>query len=195
MVAWQLPGAVQKAAPMANPDFPYTIEPAELAHTAPLPGIELAASVLFPDEDLPPSHRVEETPISVFERAVREHRLWVALEAAGAPIGFALVDLVDATAHLHELHVLPSHGRRGVGTALVRTVMGWAEREGFPALTLITFRHLAWNMPFYQRLGFEPLDESELTPELRGHLAREAREGLDLAKRVVMRRAVAPRAE
>jgi len=176
---------------MSNPDFPYTIAPAELAHTAPLPGIELAAAALYPDEDLPPSHRVEETPVSVFERAAREQRLWVALDAAGAPIGFALVTLVDATAHLHELDVLPSHGRRGVGTALVRAVIDWAERQGFPALTLITFRHLAWNMPFYQRLGFEMLDDSELGPGLRSCLAGEAREGLDLAKRVAMRRSAA----
>jgi len=173
---------------MSDPDFPYTIAPARGAHLAPLPGIELAAAALYPDEDLPPAHRVEETPIASFERAAREGRLWVALDAAQAPIGFALVTLVDATAHLHELDVLPSHGRRGVGTALVRHVIAWAEAEGFPALTLITFRHLAWNRPFYERLGFEVLGAAELGPGLRSHLAQEARDGLDPTKRVAMRR-------
>ena len=39
------------------------------------------------------------------------------------PVGFALVEmLADDLPHLEELDVDPSHGRRGLGTALVRGV-------------------------------------------------------------------------
>jgi hypothetical protein len=54
-------------------------------------------------------------------------------------------------------------------------------------VTLSTFRHVAWNAPFYARLGFRELAEEQLGPGLRRVRADEARRGLDLSRRLVMR--------
>ena len=56
-----------------------------------------------------------------------------------------------------------------------------------PAVTLTTFRDVPWNAPYYERLGFRSLSETELTPELAEVRAREAEPGLDPETRVCMR--------
>ncbi|HEY7915715.1 MAG TPA: GNAT family N-acetyltransferase [Acidimicrobiales bacterium] len=83
----------------------------------------------------------------------------VVLAAEDPAVGFACVEIVDGAAHLWQLAVLPSQGRRGLGTALVTAVSDWAKAHGFHAVTLTTFRDVPWNGPFYQRLGFEVVDE------------------------------------
>jgi predicted N-acetyltransferase YhbS len=88
--------------------------------------------------------------------------------------------------HLEELDVLPSHGRRGLGAALVRTACDWAAASGYARITLTTFRAVPWNMPFYARLGFTEIPRRLLRPELAAVVAAEARRGLDPAARVVM---------
>src|SRR5438445_4218578 len=47
----------------------------------------------------------------------------------------------------HRFDVHPSHGRRGLGTALVREVCEWATLCGYVMLTLTTFRAVAWHLP------------------------------------------------
>jgi hypothetical protein len=55
------------------------------------------------------------------------------------------------------------------------------------ALTLTTFRDVAWNGPFYQRLGFEELAAHDLSPDLAQILAHEAARGLPGDRRCAMR--------
>jgi hypothetical protein len=38
-------------------------------------------------------------------------------------------------------------------------VCDWAGANGYPAVTLTTFRDVPWNGPFYARLGFRVLDD------------------------------------
>jgi N-acetylglutamate synthase-like GNAT family acetyltransferase len=102
-------------------------------------------------------------------------------------VGFALVKmLADDLPHLEEIDVHPSHGRRGLGTALVRKVCEWATLRGHVMLTLTTFRAAAWNLPFYVRLGFEEIPRETLRPELAAVVSEEAHRGLDPVRRVVM---------
>jgi len=116
----------------------------------------------------------------------RYDALWVAL-AGKTPVGFALVQmLADDLPHLEELDVDPSHGRRGVGTALVRAVCKWAAGSGYTMLTLSTFRAVPWNFPFYARLGFEEIPRETLRSELLAVVSEEADRGLDPDTRVVM---------
>ena len=104
----------------------------------------------------------------------------------------------DAT---RENPVDPAHGRQGIGTRLVHTVIDWARSRRFENLTLMTFRHLPWNAPFYAKLGFVPLStrgdeildrslqkiggKGLFIKELEVALQDEA--GIDTAKRVGMR--------
>jgi hypothetical protein len=55
-------------------------------------------------------------------------------------------------------------------------------------ITLTAFRDVAWNAPFYARLGFRRLLDEDLSAALRELRQKEARDGLDPAKRIVMYR-------
>jgi N-acetylglutamate synthase-like GNAT family acetyltransferase len=86
------------------------------------------------------------------------------------------------------MDVHPDYGRRGIGTALVNTVVRWAELQGFDELTLITFRHLPWNAAFYAALGFEIVPGDLLGDGMVDLLQQEAKVGLNRANRVCMRK-------
>jgi len=153
-----------------------------------LPAIEVAAAAIFPAEDLAPALREDSDPLSFFEQAFSADRLWVARTLApAAPVGFAAAILLDGQAHLQEIDVLPEHARQGLGRALVVQVIRWAQAMNYRFLTLTTFRHLAWNAPFYASLGFVEVAEPELGPQLRQLLAEETSLGLDPDKRIAMR--------
>jgi GNAT superfamily N-acetyltransferase len=113
----------------------------------------------------------------------------VVLVAGDPPLGFACVELVDGAAHVWQLAVDPSVGRRGIGTALIGAVFDWARSHHHLAVTLTTFRDVPWNGPFYARLGFDALDERELTPGLAAIRAHERDIGDDdFGVRIAMRK-------
>ena len=76
-----------------------------------------------------------------------------------------------------------------MGRALIEHLAGRAERAGLAGLTLTTFADVPWNAPYYTRLGFRTLADSELTDGLREIRRAEAAHGLDHWPRVCMRRA------
>lgn len=152
-----------------------------------IPVIELAAARLLTGH-APESVLCQTSSREELNEAQAQGHLWVAL-ADGTPVGFAQAKLLEpAVAHLEEIDVLPEHGRRGLGRKLVIALVEWAANSGFRAVTLTTFRHLRWNMPFYLGLGFEEIQAEELSPALVAVLDNEARRGLDRARRVAMRR-------
>lgn len=166
----------------------YKIEHGGTRALSELPGIDVAAGSIFPEEDIPAEQREHGLSLSFFEHAAREGRLFVASKVAGHwPVGFAVTTRVDGSLHLFQLSVTPAHGRQGLGRALVEAVLERASQRAETCVTLTTFRHLAWNAPFYAKLGFQILDARDLGPELVECLAREARDGLDPEKRVAMR--------
>jgi GNAT superfamily N-acetyltransferase len=163
----------------------YAIAPARPEHLTVLREIELAAAQLLRGH-APESVLNETTDDRAFADAAGQGRLWVAL-AGGAPVGFALVKmLAHDLPHLDEVDVEPSHGRRGLGGALVRTACEWATAGGFSMLTLTTFRAVPWNLPFYARLGFVEIPSDMLRPELAALVADEAARGLAPGTRAVM---------
>jgi GNAT superfamily N-acetyltransferase len=103
------------------------------------------------------------------------------------PVAFVRVEEVDGLAHVEELAVLPSHMRRGIGSALLAAACAWAAGAGYPAITLITYADVAWNGPFCAARGF--VEVEALTPELAELRDWERTVGLDaIGRRVVMRR-------
>lgn len=154
--------------------------------------VELAAGALFRSVPEPRIARcADDEPFSADEVTayVRAGRAWVAV-VDGDVVGFAVADVVDGCAHVKEIAVTPEHGRRGVGTALIDRVATWTTAEQLHAITLTTFRDVAWNRPWYERLGFRVLPENDLTPGLRRLRATEHEHGLPTELRVVMRRDV-----
>jgi GNAT superfamily N-acetyltransferase len=114
----------------------------------------------------------------------------VAADESDQIVGFALVREIGLFAHLEEIDVLPAHGRQGLGSALLEAVCEWAYSRGFSAVTLSTFRDVAWNAPFFTRRGFALIPPAELPPELIEIVQREAKQGLRTDLRVVMQRDV-----
>jgi len=164
-----------------------SIRLAEPEHLKAIPVIELAAATLFAEADLPQSLRHKVSEMSHLRVAMDDARLWIALTDNEKPVGFAITDVIDKVAHLDELDVLPEFGRQGIGTRLLSNVVDWARAGRFPCLQLMTFRHVPWNAPFYEKLGFEILDASDYGPQTADLIRKESRAGLDVNKRVVMR--------
>lgn len=156
-------------------------------HIGQLPDIEREAATRFGDS-LPESVLSHVTPLDYLEEARQAGLLWVALEPAGAVVGFAVASVCGVRAHLEELDVLPEHGRQGIGSALVEAVEEYATSRGCDEITLTTFRDVPWNAPFYARIGFEEIPEQELGADLGQRLSDEAALGLERSRRVAMRK-------
>lgn len=163
----------------------YVIRSARPEDIPALSPIELAAAKLL-KEHAPDSVLAETTDERTFLDAAAAGMLWVAA-AGSTPVGFALVRMLAADLpHLEEIDVHPAHGRRGLGTLLVRAVCDWAEASGHAALTLTTFRAVPWNFPFYARMGFAEVPRAHLRPELAALVIGEERRGLAAETRAVM---------
>jgi GNAT superfamily N-acetyltransferase len=115
-------------------------------------------------------------------------RAWVAADDHDEPVGFVVADVVDGCAHIDQVSVHPAYAHQRIGAALLDHVEGWAARHGLPALTLITFRGVPWNAPYYERLGFHELPAAEVTPGLAALAEAAARGSPDRSVRVCMRR-------
>ncbi len=171
----------------------YVVRPAGSRHLDQLPAIERAAATRFGDA-LPRSVLSHVTPVATLEAARLAGLLWVALEPAGSPVGFAVASVHGRRVHLDELDVLPEHGRKGVGSALVEAVEDYALNNGCVEITLTTFRDVPWNAPFYASVGFEVIPEQELDAELLRRLSDETALGLERSRRVAMLKPLSRRA-
>jgi hypothetical protein len=99
------------------------------------------------------------------------------------PIAFAAVIEMDGHPHLEQISVRADRTGNGIGNLLLGDVVG---RYG-PGLTLLTFRDVPWNGPWYRKHGFAEFPESAWGPELRSHWQAEIDAGLhDLGPRLVM---------
>ena len=164
-----------------------SIELASSEHLSALPVIELAASAVFAEADLPVEIRYLVSEDELLQAAQSEERLWVALTEDRTPVGFAMADVVDGCAHLDEMDVIPDFGGQGIGTRLMQSLIDWARSGNYPAITLITFRHVPWNAPFYEKMGFVSMQPCEIGEELASLLREESEAGIDVLKRVCMR--------
>ncbi|CAN5520044.1 GNAT family N-acetyltransferase [soil metagenome] len=165
----------------------YEVRPAVLSDLARLPGVEVAAGALFRTVGMDDVAGDEGLAAEDYEASLTAGQLWVVAHR-GRPVGYVLALDLDGQSHLEQLSVDPAHGRRGLGAALVDEVVRWARGRGATDLTLATFRDVAWNRPYYERLGFAVVPDAELTPPLRQVRVHEAELGLDVDARVIMRR-------
>lgn len=155
---------------------------------AELQAVELAAASMFSTDDVPLKNQETATDRAILDRAQRGERLWVAVASTDdTVVGFGWVTTNGRRVHIKELSVHPRHVRKGLGTMLLRAMIAWSKQGQYNEITLTTFRHLPFNAPFYRREEFEEVAKSDLDTELAALLNQEA-EGVDISKRVVMRR-------
>jgi GNAT superfamily N-acetyltransferase len=164
------------------------IRPARRSDLPLLQDIERAAGEPFRTLGMSAVSDDDPPPLDLLDDYRRAGRAWVAIASADRPVGYLIADEVDGAAHVEQVSVHPSSARRGVGRALIDHLADWAGDRRLVALTLTTFSHVPWNAPYYTRLGFRTLAESELTDGLRKIRAEEAEHGLDRWPRVCMRR-------
>lgn len=151
-----------------------------------LPAVERASGRWFRDVGM--GHVADDPPmpVSLLHAYRASGGLWVAVEGAG-PVAFLAAEDLDGAVHVAQLSVHPGWARRRIGAALLAHAARLAAGRGVGALTLTTFRDVAWNAPYYARLGFRTLEAGELTPGLVSRLAAEA-ELVPGDARVAMRR-------
>ncbi len=163
------------------------VRPTREADTGQLDAIERSSSTLF--RTLPDLVWLAEDRTAGPEahaRALEQGLSWVAVDEEDQPVGFLIAAIEDdADLHVLELAVGADHQGRGAGRALMQTARREAEARALKALTLTTFRSVAWNAPFYARLGYAALTEEALPAYLRQALAAQAEHGL--TDRVAMR--------
>jgi GNAT superfamily N-acetyltransferase len=130
--------------------------------------------------------------LRMLEEGRRRGWLWLAVDRHDRPVGFALMRTFGGDAWLHQLSVLQSAGRRGIGRALVEAVCEAARYAGHGAVLLSTASGVPWNVPFYRRCGFEVVPPGCYTRALRQERLHELRSGHVPWRRAIMRRALAP---
>lgn len=163
------------------------LRPAAPSDAAALQEIERLAGERFREVGMPEVADDEPPSSDALAGYATAGRAWVALDGAGTPIGFVLVDVVDGNAHVEQVSVRPDHQGAGIGRALLDRVRTWASGAGMRAVTLTTFTDVPWNAPLYRHLGFRDLDEAELGAELAAVRDAETAHGLDPTRRTCMR--------
>lgn len=126
--------------------------------------------------------------------AVAEGRVLV-IDSAGTPDSGRLaawlwVGIADGDVLIEQVSVDPACRGRRFGTRLLSVALEKARVQGFPAVSLTTFVDVPWNGPLYRRLGFIPLADDELGPDLTAIREAERAAGLDVALRQAYRRVV-----
>ncbi|MEM8807546.1 MAG: GNAT family N-acetyltransferase [Cyanobacteria bacterium P01_G01_bin.38] len=176
-------------------DMQYLIRLAERSEVAKLSAIEKAAAEPFYDYlstlELTPDKLDEIVSLPFLLRAQTAGRLWVAI-VESQPVGFIVGRPLAESFFIVELDVLPSHTRLGIGTALMRTACDYAQAQEFEAVTLTTFRHVPWNIPFYETLGFKVVLVEDLSVEMQEIVEHEDRYGFKREHRAVMKAALIP---
>ncbi|MDX6741390.1 GNAT family N-acetyltransferase [Actinocorallia sp. A-T 12471] len=150
-------------------------EPQDLAA---LPSVEASGDALFAAAGIvfPPGP-------TVIEELSESARVLV---LGDPPVGFAALTTVDGLPYLEQISVHADHTGKGLGGVLLRAAI----EESPSGLTLLTFRDIPWNGPWYRRFGFTDLPRAAWGPELRAHWAAETAAGLHaLGPRLAMRRA------
>jgi len=173
---------------------PAAIREARVDDLPALQQIEVEAGRAFADIGMDSVASDDAFPLDVLLAYQASGHAWVAVDDRDAPVGYLIVDLVDGNAHVEQVSVRPSFGRRGIGRTLIDAVVQWARERGLAAVTLTTFRDVAWNGPYYARCGFRTLGPDEVTPGLAAIRRHERDLGLDEWPRVCMRREVEPHA-
>lgn len=154
-----------------------TVRPRDLPHLA---AIENSGDAMFAQVGMvfPPGPPVVELVIDKGGEI---------LVTGDPPTGFAALGDVDGAVHLEQISVRGDLTGRGIGVRLLDAVKTRAAERGSPGVSLLTFRDVPWNGPWYAAHGFAELPEERWGPGIRSYWDAEVEEGLHtLGPRLVM---------
>ena len=172
--------------------FGYQIRAARIEELPLLAEIEQSAASLFLDTPYAWLANAESLPLEFVQQQFQTGLVWVAVDLDETVVGYAIAREVDRTLYLQQIDVLPAHGRRGIGAALVNAIYERGKQQGYSICSLSTFQDIPWNAPFYAKLGFSPVEEAELTPGFQQIRFNELAAGLPMADRIIMYRRLQP---
>jgi len=141
----------------------YRIVRALAEHVDALCEIERKAVQLFRSHPAWSSYLSMSIPPALLHLAISRGLVWAALDTSDEPVGFVWLDadVGEGAIGIAEIDVLPSHGRRGIGAALLEHACDWARAAGYRRVDLGTLADVPWNAPFYARHGFTAVDKND----------------------------------
>ena len=162
-----------------EPVSPVSIRRTVARDAASLLDVEFSAGTLF--RTLPDLAWIADEPLAAGETLlplIAAGTVWVAEDSSGTVVGELRGEIVGEVLHILELAVAKEFQQRGLGRRLLDAAVSAARARGLAALTLTTFRHVAWNAPFYARYGFTELPDCDLDARLRETVCAEEARGL-----------------
>ncbi len=163
-----------------------TLRAATRDDAARLTEIELEADRRFAEAGHPEFLDGCVCPPDAMARAIDAGRVTVA-EVDGDLAGWILVTRSGGELCIGQVSVLPAFGRRGVGTALLRSVIDAARAAGEPSIVLNTQADVAWSLPWYARHGFVVVPRAEWTDDMHVIALDQTAMGFDWSTRAHMR--------
>jgi ribosomal protein S18 acetylase RimI-like enzyme len=100
-----------------------------------------------------------------FDRRFRPERLQV-VESGGEPVGVLSIGEEENALFLADVEIAPEWQRRGIGSAIVRSLQERARAEGRP-LELQVLRVNERARALYERLGFREIRHDEIRARMR----------------------------
>lgn len=165
----------------------YRIRRAVPSELGTLIAIDDAASELYTEAGLEVSfgsgHPFVVAETERWRKAVGSGQAHIAVDEWGAVLGFVVLGMVDGAPYLDQVSVHTNSMRKGIGSKLLQFSIEWS---GARPLWLTTYAHLEWNMPYYERMGFEYVAETLCGPEICAILADQRKHLPDPDKRVAM---------
>lgn len=166
--------------------MPFTIRPARDNDANLLPAIERSAAQAFlACEGLQWIATEDVLSVEQHRTFISAGHTWVVVDGQDRPQGFLCGQACGEDWHIIEVSVVQALQGHGQGRQLIAQASAWAQAQGYAGLTLTTFTRVAWNAPFYARLGFERLQPQQCSDFLHRQLAAER--ALGLTDRCAMR--------
>ncbi|URX62921.1 4-(cytidine 5'-diphospho)-2-C-methyl-D-erythritol kinase [Luteibacter anthropi] len=169
----------------------FTIERARPDDVERICAIERAAVELFRGHVAWSAYSAVSLPTDVVHGLIARGLVWVAV-VDDEVVGFVCLDTESTrdAIGIAEIDVLPSHGGKGIGAALLEHACAWAREAGYRRVDLGTLADVPWNAPFYAKHGFVEVDKH--APGFAEALARDRENGFPDHLRVFMSRELAP---
>ena len=112
---------------------------------------------------------------------------FVIANAQDQPVGFLYAKKQGQDFYIIEMDVHLDFQKQGIGRQLIEYAIDYAQQYGFVSVSLTTFVNVAWNRPFYEKLGFQMINQCDLPVYLQNVLNNEVAFGFSRESRCAMR--------
>jgi GNAT superfamily N-acetyltransferase len=134
------------------------------------------------DLEIGPDHPFAQAERARWLAAMKEGSAYFA--ESSTTVGLLVLGVVEGARYVEQLSVRMGAMRRGIGRALLKHAIAWADRE---PLWLTTYAHVRWNRAYYEQHGFVLVPEQECPRGIVATLDEERQWLPAPAQRIAMR--------